>query len=67
MFILAEKLKAGLSQLDPFNKGKSTKDPLTNLKSITRWAEGLRSPAIGLRTVPWPSCQVRCPRAAWCP
>jgi hypothetical protein len=41
MFILAEKIKAGLSQLDPFNKGNNTKDPLTNLKSVTRWVESL--------------------------
>ena len=40
MFILAEKLKVGLSRLDPFSKG-NTKDPLTNLKTATRWAESL--------------------------
>lgn len=40
MFILTEKIKAGLMHIDPFNKGK-TQDPLTNLKTATRWVESL--------------------------
>ena len=42
MFILAEKIKAGLSHMGPFGNAKN-KDPLTNLKTATRWAESLSS------------------------
>lgn len=37
---LTEKIKAGLSQIGPFNKVKD-EDPLTNLKTATRWADTL--------------------------
>lgn len=40
MFTLTEKIKAGLTQIDPFGKGKS-QDPLSNLKSATRWLASL--------------------------
>ena len=40
MFILTEKIKAGLTQIDPFGKIKN-QDPLSNLKSATRWLDSL--------------------------
>ena len=40
MFNLTEKIKAGLTQIDPFDKGKH-QDPLSNLKTATRWLETL--------------------------
>ncbi|MHB8914609.1 MAG: hypothetical protein ACYC4K_02205 [Thiobacillus sp.] len=40
MFTLTEKIKAGLTQIDPFAKGKN-QDPLSNLKSATRWLDSL--------------------------
>ena len=40
IFILTEKIKAGLSHLGPFSTG-GNKDPLTNLRTVTRWAESL--------------------------
>jgi hypothetical protein len=42
MSILAEKIKAGLSHMGSLTNAK-TKDPLTNLKTATRWAESLSS------------------------
>lgn len=40
MFILTEKIKAGLTQIDPFGKIKN-QDPLSNLKTATRWLDSL--------------------------
>ncbi len=40
MFNLTEKIKASLTQIDPFNKGKN-QDPLSNLKTATRWLDSL--------------------------
>lgn len=40
MVTLTEKIKAGLTQIDPFAKGKN-QDPLSNLKSATRWLDSL--------------------------
>lgn len=40
MVTLTEKIKAGLTQIDPFGKGKN-QDPLSNVKSATRWLDSL--------------------------
>lgn len=40
MFNLTEKIKAGLTQIDPFDKVKN-QDPLSNIKTATRWLETL--------------------------
>lgn len=40
MLNLTEKIKAGLTRIDPFDKGKQ-QDPLSNIKTATRWLESL--------------------------
>ena len=40
MLNLTEKIKAGLTRIDPFDKGKK-QDPLSNIKTATRWLESL--------------------------
>lgn len=41
MLILAEKIKAGLTRLSLTGKGKTHSDPLTNIKTATRWLNNL--------------------------
>ena len=40
MLNLTDKIKAGLTRIDPFDKGKN-RDPLSNIKTATRWLESL--------------------------
>lgn len=42
MLNITDKIKAGLSRIDPFDKGKE-QDPLSNIKTATRWLESLAS------------------------
>lgn len=40
MVNITEKIKAGLTRIDPFDKGKN-QDPLSSIKSATRWLDSL--------------------------